>query len=70
MDRSVEIIASILLGVGLSLLFKLSCDYRGVLVYRAPLLEEKIIHYDNKCYTPTEHSVKCDKNKMIVDSNE
>lgn len=70
MSRTIEIIVSILLGLGLSALFKVSCDSRSCLVYRAPLLQEKIIRYDNKCYTPTERAETCDSKKIRVESNE
>jgi hypothetical protein len=70
MSRTTDIVVSIILGVGLSALFKVCCDSRSCLVYRAPLLEEKIIRYDNKCYAPKERAETCDSKKIRVDVNE
>lgn len=69
MSPNLEITVSILLGLGISFLFKLCCDSRSCMVYRAPSLYEKIIRYDNKCYTSTEIPETCDSTKRIVDES-
>jgi len=67
MTYTVDIVASVLLGLGISFIFKLCCDSRSCMVYRSPSLYEKIIRYDNKCYTPTERSETCDAKKPRVE---
>ena len=43
---------SILLGLGIAGLFKMSCDSRSCLVYKGPEFEEdkKVVKYNGKCY--------------------
>jgi len=64
-----DLFVSVLLGLGVSLIFKLCCESRSCVVYRAPLLD-KVIRYENKCYTPTERVETCDASKIQVDVNE
>ena len=67
-SRTGVIIVSILLGLGLSTLFKMSCDNRSCIVYQAPSFEKKkIIRYNKKCYEPKEHMETCNPEKQIVD---
>jgi|TARA_X000000950_G_scaffold289533_1_gene415004 hypothetical protein len=64
-----RILLSIILGLGLSAIFKKSCDSRSCLVFESPPLEElreNVYEYNKKCYTFTEKQVKCDKNKQKV----
>tara|TARA_B100001093_G_scaffold461355_1_gene475743 strand:+ start:179 stop:427 length:249 start_codon:yes stop_codon:yes gene_type:complete len=65
-----RIILSIILGIGLTSLFRKSCEARNCLLFQAPPFEEinnNIYKYNNKCYKFNEHSVKCDdKNKKQV----
>lgn len=54
---------SILLGLGVSGLFKMSCDSRSCIVYKGPSFEnkeKKIIKYNDKCYHVKEKMVSCD----------
>ena len=45
----------------------MSCDSQNCIVYKAPdYSEKKIIKYNNKCFTPTEHMETCDPNKEII----
>ena len=61
-------ILSIVLGLGLACIFKMSCDSQNCIVYRAPdYSEKKIIKYNDKCYEPNEHMETCDPNKKIID---
>jgi len=61
-------ILSIVLGLGLACIFKMSCDSQNCIVYRAPdYSEKKIIKYNDKCYEPNEHMETCDPNKKIIE---
>ena len=61
-------ILSIILGLGLACIFKMSCDSQNCIVYRAPdYSEKKIIKYNDKCYEPNEHMETCDPNKQIIE---
>jgi hypothetical protein len=58
---------SILLGLGLASIFKMSCDNRNCLVFKAfELQDNKVIKYDNKCYSATEKIEPCNKEKEII----
>ncbi len=60
-------VLSVILGLGLACIFKMSCDSRSCVVYKAPdYSEKKIVKYNSKCYTPTEHMETCDPNKEII----
>ena len=59
---------SVILGLGLACIFKMSCDNKSCIVYKAPdYSEKKIIKYNGNCYEPTEHLESCDANKQIID---
>ena len=59
---------SVILGLGLACIFKMSCDSKSCIVYKAPdYSEKKIIKYNGNCYEPTEHLESCDANKQIID---
>ena len=65
--RTGIIIFSIVLGLGLSSVFKASCDSANCIVYKGPdFSEKKIIKYNGKCYEPVEQIQTCDSNKKIV----
>jgi len=68
MSRTLDLVVSVLLGVGLSIVFKLCCDSRNCLVYRAPCLEDKVLRYENKCYKASEREESCDAKKRILDA--
>lgn len=53
---------SAILGLGISGLFKMSCDNRNCLVYKGPEFEDdkKMVKYDNKCYNVEERMQSCD----------
>ena len=62
-------IISILLGIGLSTLFRSACNDRECIVFKAISPEEiknKIFKIDNKCYKYTHKQVECknDKNEI------
>lgn len=61
---------SLILGLGLATLFKISCKGKNCIVYNAPPIDEikdKTYKIDDKCYKFEPHSVKCNINKQIVD---
>jgi len=68
MGQTIDLIVSVVLGISISILFKLCSDSRSCVVYRAPV--DKVLRYENKCYKPTERSDTCDSKKTIVDVNE
>jgi len=60
-------IFSIILGLGLSTIFKSCCDSQNCIVYKAPdFSKKKIIKYNNKCYEPDDQIQTCDSSKKIV----
>ena len=61
---------SVILGVGLATLFKVSCKDRNCLLMKAPALEQfkdKIYKVDDKCYTFNSTQTKCDTTKEIYE---
>ncbi len=55
---------SIILGLGIAGLFKMSCDSRSCLIYRAPnFKDKKQIKVNDKCYDISEEIIDCSKNK-------
>ena len=51
---------SIVLGLGFAGLFKMSCDSRSCLVYKAPDLQNKRqVKVNKKCYDVSEEIVDC-----------
>lgn len=60
---------SIILGLGLASLFKMSCDNRSCIVYKGPEFEDdkKTLKYNNKCYKVEETLINCkDKNGELI----
>lgn len=55
---------SIMLGLGIAGLFKMSCDSRSCLVYKGPEFEDdkKVVKYNETCYQVREKMIDC-KNK-------
>ncbi len=67
-SKSGTLILSVILGLGLATIFKMSCDSKSCLVYKAPdYNDKKIIKYNDKCYDPTENMESCDTNKQIIE---
>jgi hypothetical protein len=67
-SKTSQTIISIILGLGLASIFKMSCDSRSCLVYNAADLSEKnIIKYNEKCYEAKEKIETCDNSKRIID---
>lgn len=61
---------SILLGIGLSSLFRKVCDGRNCLVFKGPSYDKinnQVFEFQEKCYKYTADSKKCDAKKKIVE---
>jgi hypothetical protein len=68
--ESGKIIMSIILGLGLSTLFRTMCKGKNCVIMKAPPLDEikdKIYKHQGKCYKFTSVTEKCDKNKEYYD---
>lgn len=64
-----KIIISILLGLGLSTLFRKVCNDRSCLVFHAPHINKikgQVFDFDGKCYTFEEKAERCNVNKKIL----
>ena len=69
-SKNGRILMSILLGIGISTLFRKACKERNCLVFKAPSfdkIKDKVFKFDNKCYTYKENMKHCDKNKQVVE---
>jgi len=65
-----RILISILLGLGLSSIFRKVCKDRECMVFRAPeitKIKDKVFKYNDKCYQYKEKITSCSKNKKIVE---
>jgi hypothetical protein len=68
-SKTGKTVTSILLGIGLATFFRAICKDKNCLLFEAPPLDEiekKIYKHDNKCYTYTANSVRCDPKKQTV----
>jgi hypothetical protein len=66
-SRTGIIVLSIILGFGLSCMFKITCDSGSCLVFKGPdFNEKKIIKYNDKCYEANEHMETCDEKRKII----
>tara|TARA_B100000927_G_scaffold277141_1_gene258507 strand:+ start:41 stop:280 length:240 start_codon:yes stop_codon:yes gene_type:complete len=56
---------SIILGLGIAGLFKMSCDSRSCIVYKGPEFNDKnkMIKYNDKCYNVKEKIIDCKESK-------
>lgn len=69
-SNSGKYIISILLGLGLSTLFRNACNDRKCIVFKAVTPEnvrDKIFRIDNNCYKYTERQVKCQNNNNTTE---
>ena len=60
---------SILLGLGIAGLFKMSCDSRSCIVLKGPTFTDKnkVVKYNDKCYDVKEKIIDCkDKTKDTI----
>jgi hypothetical protein len=62
-------IISILLGLGLASLFKITCKGKNCMVFKAPNPENidgKVLEFDDKCYKYKKVNTACNNSKKIV----
>ena len=67
--ESGRIIISVLLGLGLSTLFRKGCVGRNCIEFVAPTLEDikkKVYKYGNGCFKYELEPIKCDNNKKSI----
>lgn len=60
---------SVLLGLGLASLFRVSCNDESCIEFRGPhlnMIENKIYKYDERCYKYTLHPTKCNATKRKI----
>lgn len=65
-----KLFVSILLGLGLASLFRSACKNRKCIVFRHPEIDNidgKIFKSDNRCFTYSLKSEKCNQNKRILE---
>ena len=68
-NKYASYIIAIILGVGLSCIFRKVCKDRNCLVFKAPHLseiKEQIYKYGNKCYKFEPNAQSCDKRMKII----
>lgn len=68
--KSGKYIMSAILGFGLATMFRAVCKGKNCVVLHAPPIEEidgKTYQFENKCYTYSKISQKCDKTMRTVD---
>ena len=68
-NRTGQIIISIILGLGLSSLFKRVCKGRNCIIMKGPNpkeLNNQIYLYDNNCYKYKILNTKCGKNNIEI----
>tara|TARA_X000000950_G_scaffold286911_1_gene397281 strand:- start:1384 stop:1629 length:246 start_codon:yes stop_codon:yes gene_type:complete len=65
-----KILISIILGIGLSTLFRRVCHGKDCYVFKSPefsKINSQVFKHNNKCYKFKESSVTCDPTKKIVE---
>jgi hypothetical protein len=69
-SKNGKILMSILLGIGVSTLFRKACKERNCLIFKAPKMDkikDKIFKFNDKCYTYNENLKPCNTSKHIVE---
>ena len=65
---------SILLGLGLSSIFRMSCKGKNCVIHASPEINkeilDKVYSYEGKCYKYIPENVKCDPSKKILSASE
>ncbi len=65
-----KILISIILGIGISTLFRRVCSGKDCYVFKSPefsKVKDQVFKHNNKCYKFQEQSVTCDSSKKIVE---
>ena len=69
-SKNGKILMSLLLGIGISTLFRRACKDRNCLVFKAPKMDkikDKVFKFNDKCYSYTENLKQCNKSKHIIE---
>ncbi len=69
-SKNGKILMSVLLGIGISTLFRKVCKDRNCLVFKAPSfdkIKDKVFKFNDKCYSYNEKMTKCDNSKRILE---
>lgn len=68
-NRTGQIIISVILGLGFAIIFSRACIGRNCIVRRGPnpaVIDNKIYHFDDNCYTFKPSVVSCNKNEHQI----
>ena len=71
-SKNGKYIMSIILGIGLSALFRKVCKRKECQIKMPPPFEELddyTYKFNGDCYKYTKHAVKCNNNKQIIEVN-
>ena len=63
-------ILSVILGLGLSTLFRKACKDRKCIVFKAPAFKDvqnKVFKFKEKCYKFKENATECNASKEIIE---
>lgn len=63
-------LVSIILGIGLSSMFRKTCDNAGCLAFKGPHhrdISENIYRHNKDCYTFEAHSISCNTKEKQID---
>ena len=64
-----RVVIAIILGFGLSTLFRKSCKDKECIDFKSPPLDkitDKVYKYNDKCYVFEQHHTKCSPNKRTI----
>lgn len=64
-----QVIISVLLGLGIATLFRKVCNDKNCIEFRGPpisAVENKIFHYDDRCYTYQSRATSCRDDRKTV----
>ena len=65
-----RILISVILGIGLASLFRITCKEKNCITFNGPVISEvdgKIYQFGDKCYKNELNATHCDTNKQIID---
>ena len=68
-SSAIRVIFGIIMGLGLSSLFRKTCHGRSCMVFKAPDMEETkklTFKYDGKCFMYNVNSTRCDDSRIDV----
>ena len=65
-NRSGQIILSVILGMGLAIIFSRACVGRNCIIVRGPnpaVIDNKVYQFNNECYKFKPNVISCDRNQ-------